>query len=576
MKLSEHITKAGGFPRTATALMCLLPILLIIPNAALDFTEGYGMASRAANILLPGGIYLLISAWGGRIGRKILLFIPLMVLCAFQIVLLFLYGEAIIAVDMFLNVATTNVHEASELLANLGTAIAVVIILYLPLIGAGIWAEVRRARIPAHALVYGRRLGIALTLLGAVASALAFSSQKGYSPGRELFPVNVLNNIAKAIERSAATAAYPIASSGYKFNAIDTDTVSNPQGKVIVVVIGETSRANHWQLGGYKRPTNPRLSRRHDILFFPKTLSESNTTHKSVPLMLSHLSATNFNDSIFITGCIVDVFKEAGYTTAWLSNQAHNHSLIDFYSQRADYCDYLCDEHPGDNPTWFDTELAPRLRDFISGLPAERNLFVVIHTYGSHFNYRERYPADEAFFQPDNSAIASKENIRDLINAYDNSILATDKALESIIETLEECGRPAAMAYAADHGEDIFDDERDRFLHASPNPTYYQIHVPMLIWMSGDFADRYPAKAKNLKEHVSKNVSSSESMFHTVADLAGLSMSTLNPASSLCSQCYLEPQRLYLNDHNGGVSLSNSGLRTEDMEMLRKNNISEK
>ena len=27
--------------------------------------------------------------------------------------------------------------------------------------------------------------------------------------------------------------------------------------------------------------------------------------------------------------------------------------------------------------------------------------FIVLHTYGSHFNYRERYPADHAFFLPD-------------------------------------------------------------------------------------------------------------------------------------------------------------------------------
>ncbi len=556
--------------------MWLLPLLLIIPNAALDVTEGYSLGSRAANVLLPGGFYLLVAAWGGRIGRKILFFAPLMVLCAFQIVLLFLYGEAIIAIDMFLNVATTNVHEASELLANLGPAIAAVITLYLPLIGAGVWAEVRRARIPAEALVYGRRTALGLIFLGVAAGAVAFGSSEGYRPGRELFPINVLHNIIKAVERSSATAAYPSVSAGYMFNAVDTDTVSNSPGKVIVVVIGETSRADHWQLAGYKRPTTPRLSRRHDVRFYPKTLSESNTTHKSVPLMLSHLSASTFNDSVFYSGSIVDAFKEAGYMTAWLSNQAHNHSLIDFYSQRADFADYLCDEHPEDSPTRFDIDLASRLKDFIANQASGRNLFVVLHTYGSHFNYHERYPAAEAVFRPDNSAVASKENKGNLVNAYDNSILATDKTLDSIIETLEACGRPAAMAYAADHGEDIFDDGRERFLHASPNPTYYQLHVPMLVWMSEGLADRFPEKARSLKANESKNVSSSESMFHTVADLAGLSLPALDRSFSLCSPSYREPLRLYLNDHNEGVALSRSGLRAEDLSMLKKNNISEK
>lgn len=30
-----------------------------------------------------------------------------------------------------------------------------------------------------------------------------------------------------------------------------------------------------------------------------------------------------------------------------------------------------------------------------------RKQFIVLHTYGSHFNYRERYPKAAAFFLPD-------------------------------------------------------------------------------------------------------------------------------------------------------------------------------
>ena len=110
--------------------MWVLPVLLIIPNVALDITEQYySVAARIANVALPAGIYLLLMAWSRKAGRTALLLIPVMVLCAFQIVLLYLYGESIIAIDMFLNVVTTNAHEAGELLRNLGEAIAVVCLL---------------------------------------------------------------------------------------------------------------------------------------------------------------------------------------------------------------------------------------------------------------------------------------------------------------------------------------------------------------------------------------------------------------------------------------------------------------
>ena len=47
------------------------------------------------------------------------------------------------------------------------------------------------------------------------------------------------------------------------------------------------------------------------------------------------------------------------------------------------------------------------------------------------------------------------------------------------------------MLYLSDHGEDIFDDPRHLFLHASPVPSYYQLHIPFLIWMSDSYREAF-------------------------------------------------------------------------------------
>lgn len=575
MKHSDTSVVSWG-SRLAAILMWILPLLLLIPNIALDFTEiRYSFWCRMTNIFLPFGVYLLCAAFGPKIGRKILWFIPLMIICAFQIVLLFLYGESVIAIDMFLNVATTNYHEASELLLNLGPAIIVVLILYLPLISAGIWGVLSEIRIPARVLRIGRFAAVGALVVGVLSSVFAFSSSAGYRPARELFPFNAFCNMGLAAERSALTTRYPDTSAAYSFNVCDADTaaVDSCGARIIVAVVGETSRSNHWQLGGYERPTTPRLAARDGITFFSKALTESNTTHKSVPLMLSHLSADEFGDSIFSCLSIVDAFKQAGFTTAWISNQGHNHSFIDFYSGRADTVEYISDIRP-DEPCPQDTELAPMLADFIASRPAGEKLFVVIHTYGSHFNYSERYLHSEAMFHPDDATEAACENRDCLVNAYDNSILATDKALDAIISTLESTGRPCAMLYAADHGEDIFDDDRERFLHASPCPTYYQIHVPMLVWLSPEFSRSHPGDYDALQKNASRNVSSSNSVFHTLVSLARLTMPVMNPAFALNSPLYTEPARRYLNDYNEGIPLKDSGLREQDFRCLEQRGIS--
>lgn len=567
MKLSDIIHTSRRAYIWSGILLWLLPLTLIVPNAALGFTEFlYTPWDRLANFFLPLGVYMLLAGCWKRTGLLSLLSLPLMILCAFQIVLLYLYGESIIAIDMFLNVVTTNFTEATSLLNNLIPSIVCVCLLYLPPLVLGIvltrkkWYATRGQRRPM--LIAGAVAAAA----GIVFFGMAYGIDRDYRPERKLFPVNVICNMFEAAERTEQTCRYAETSASFRFDARPTRQDS---AEVYVLVIGETSRADNWQLAGYDRPTNPRLSRRSGITFFDKVLSESNTTHKSVPLLMSHISSEEFGDSLTRVKGIIDAFKEAGFRTAWISNQQHNGSYIDFFGEQADSVHFLVD----DGRLHLDTDVVPVLRQFLnynSGQPA----FIAIHTYGSHFVYRDRYPRAEAFFTPENQSQAENSNRDQLINAYDNTIRYTDIVLDSIIGAVEATGRPAGLLYLSDHGEDIFDDSRGRFLHASPNPTYWQIHIPLLVWTSDEFRSRYPELQRRLEEHRHLNISSGRSVFHTLADMAGLTMPMLDRSSSLVSESFREPVRRYLNDYNESVPLGESGLRTVDIEKFNSMNIS--
>lgn len=136
-------------------------------------------------------------------------------------------------------------------------------------------------------------------------------------------------------------------------------------------------------------------------------------------------------------------------------------------------------------------ELLPLLKEELAR-GAGRQL-IVLHTYGSHFSYNDRYPEDFARFVPyeyTDASLAAKDR---LDNAYDNTILYTAAMLDSVASCLRSSGAEAAMVYASDHGEDIFDDDRHLFLHASPVPSRWQIDVPMIVWISDPMAARHPA-----------------------------------------------------------------------------------
>ena len=545
----------------AGIMLWLVPVLLLVPNVALDITEQYTVLEKAVNILLPAGIYFILFSLSRRIGATILWFIPIMVLCAFQIVLLFLYGESIIAIDMFLNVVTTNVHEATELLQNLTIAIFIVCLLYLPVIITGIILCIKRTHTDTKSRHVALYTGIALAIAGVVCALCS----DNYKPTRRLFPVNVISNMFSALGRTCQSDDYFDTSADFKFGATSPAPDS---AAVFVLVIGETSRADNWQLNGYDRPTNPRLSQRSGLISFTRTLSESNTTHKSVPLLMSHLDSRQFGDSIYLCKGIIDAFEEAGYTTAWLSNQKRNGALIDFFGEQADTVHFITD----DGHLHYDDELGPHLKNFINDNPGRR-VFAVLHTYGCHFNYRERYPESYNYFRPDNSAEAKASNRPGLVNAYDNAIRYTDTVLDSIISILATSGRPAAMVYLADHGEDIFDDERGRFLHASPTPTYWQLHVPMIIWFSDIYRGINADKYARLLNNSGKDVSSSRSAFHTLISLAGIDTPYYRPDADLSSPSYLEPSRVFLNDYNEAVPLTESGLRDPDYKEFASHRI---
>lgn len=202
MKLSDNR------PNILTIILFWWSLLVIIaPNAALSVTENMSLAGRMANVLLPLGVWGLCLTASRNIGRTVLCMFPLMFIGAFQIVLLNLYGRSVIAVDMFLNVVTTNVAEVGELLGNMALAIVLVVIMYLPPIVAAIWCVVKKVGISQ---AFTRRLVMPFAisaLIGASGVVAAYLADSGYRAENDLFPVNAFYNIKLAAERSAKTAS---------------------------------------------------------------------------------------------------------------------------------------------------------------------------------------------------------------------------------------------------------------------------------------------------------------------------------------------------------------------------------
>ena len=545
-------------------------VALLLPNIALCYTECLAPWACGVNVLLPLSLYMLFFSVAKRPGKMIWWAFIFVFFAAFQLVLLYLFGTGVIAVDMFLNLVTTNPGEAMELLDNLAPAVVGVFVVYLPLLILG-GVNIRRdSRLSVSFQQRVRHWAMQIGAIGLFCLLASYLVVDGYRMRNQLYPVNICYNLYLAFERNAASENYREASRDFKFDARSEHSATAPE--VYVMVVGETARTHNFSLYGYPRNTNPLLSKTPGIKAFPNVTTQSNTTHKSVPMLLSAASAEDF-ERLFHEKGILAAFKEAGFHTVFISNQLPNHSFIDFLGEQADE-HYFLKKEDASQGNHYDEDLLQKLDEILPLADASssahyhyryRKLFVVLHSYGSHFNYQERYPRSFAYFKPDSRSEAKSENRRDLLNAYDNTIRYTDYILHGIIERLQKwegvqaktdgvyCQPTSAMLYTSDHGENIFDDNRKLFLHAAPKASDYELHVPFIIWTSDGFSKQYPDILKALGENRSKQVQSSLSAFHTMLGIGGIQTRYRLDEYSVASGKYHPTKLLYLDDHDEAI-----------------------
>ena len=554
-------------------------VALLLPNIALCYTECLTPWACGVNVLLPLSLYMLFFSAAKRPGKMVWWAFIFVFFAAFQLVLLYLFGTGVIAVDMFLNLVTTNPGEAMELLDNLAPAVVGVFVVYLPLLILG-GVNIRRdCRLSVSFQQRVRHWAMQIGAIGLFCLLASYLVVDDYRMRNQLYPVNICYNLYLAFERNAASENYKEASRNFKFDARSEHSATAPE--VYVMVVGETARAHNFSLYGYPRNTNPLLSKTPGIKAFPNVTTQSNTTHKSVPMLLSAASAEDF-ERLFHEKGILAAFKEAGFYTVFISNQLPNHSFIDFLGEQADE-HYFLKKEDALQGNHYDEDLLQKLDEILPKADASssahyhyryRKLFVVLHSYGSHFNYQERYPRSFAYFKPDSRSEAKPENRRDLLNAYDNTIRYTDYILHGIIERLQKWegvqtktdgvyDQPtSAMLYTSDHGENIFDDDRHLFLHAAPKASDYELHVPFIIWTSEGFSKQYPDILKALGENRTKQVQSSLSAFHTMLGIGGIQTRYRKDEYSVASDKYHPLKLLYLDDHDEAIP-------QEDAKFLR-------
>lgn len=444
------------------------------------------------------------------------------------------YGT-LIDPSMIRNVLATDTREAGELLS---VDLVVHALLYGALPIAAVWWCQPRTRgwrrgLPIRVGALALALVVGVGALFAVFQDFASTMRNQKSLRYAITPANVVWSLGSV---GATAAAGGVA----KREPPDPAARVAREGRrptLLVVVVGETVRAANWPANGYARPTTPELAARTDVTHFTKATACGTSTEVSVPCMFSPHGRADYDESrIRLTDSALHVIARAGVQVLWRDNQAGCKGI----------CSGLREENlsretvPGlcEDDRCFDEILLHGLDAVVR--EAKGDLLVVLHQLGNHGPaYFRRYPQAFRRFVP----TCDRNELRDcrreeIVNAYDNAILYTDRFLSRTIAFLEGQREryDVAMTYVSDHGESV--GERGLFLHGVPYAfaPREQIEVPMFWWMPEDSARGLRVDLGCLRERAGKP-SGHDDLYHSLVGLLEIETPRYKPQHDVFAGC---------------------------------------
>src|ERR1700722_4133109 len=104
---------------------------------------------------------------------------------------------------------------------------------------------------------------------------------------------------------------------------------SGTDEEVHILIVGESARRAPWSAYGYTRAPTPYLDglkKDGEAIFLQDAMSDANLTILAVPSILTGITPQEAAAGRHRGGNLLDLAKEAGYTTSWLGNQGEGGS----------------------------------------------------------------------------------------------------------------------------------------------------------------------------------------------------------------------------------------------------------
>lgn len=297
--------------------------------------------------------------------------------------------------------------------------------------------------------------------------------------------------------------------------------------QVVLLIQGDTLRADHLDVYGYERPTAPVLHRLADEgALFQHAITQTSWTKAATPAVMTSLYPSThgvhkITDRLPASAAtIAEAFRDAGYATLSFSS-------VSFTGQFTNLHQGFEELHEAEStvgragPRGSKTarEFVDRFVDWLDGHRDVR-VFAYLHFFDPHSPYEPNRPFDTLWADPKGreeygrqqetlkkvvadaflaqrgmatpaelarAGIDEEAFIRYSKDLYDGAIRGMDTEIGRLVERLRELGleRRSLVAFYSDHGEEFHD--HGRMWHGQS--VYGEmIRVPLILWGPGRIA----------------------------------------------------------------------------------------
>jgi lipid A ethanolaminephosphotransferase len=526
------------FPKTGltsnTLILLVAAFLTAFGNGAFitnvlktyPLTAGNAMALLSLFVVFGGATVILLAVLCFKRSTKPVLILVLL-LSSLAAYFMDSYG-IVINDEMLHNIVLTHPAEARDLV-NFRLLAYLVVLGIAPALAVG-RTSLRWRGLRVESLARLKLMGIALSVMAGM--VLAFGSfyasflrehkmLRAYA--NPTYYVYSAIKYANGLLATASNGAVAAIGTDAKIPAWDTHR------ELVIMVVGETARADRFSLNGYRRDTNP-LLRKANAISFSNFWACGTSTAISVPCMFSlggeakagsRKAAANEN--------LLDVLQHSGVNVLWLENNSDSKGVavrVPFRDYRSPSVNPVCDVECRDEG------MLAAVQPYIDSHP-KGDIFIVLHQMGNHGPaYFRRYPpAFEKFTPACRTNELNRCSREEIDNAYDNAILYTDHFLGKAIELLEKNSAQfeAALFYVSDHGESL--GENGVYLHGFPKfvAPEPQLRVPAVMWFGSSFDD------VNIPEVLEKRGMrfTHDNIFHTVLGFLEIETSIYRPGMDI-------------------------------------------